>query len=126
MADTEYPVGYKKPPQSNQFQKGQSGNPKGRPKGTKNLATDLKEELSQRIVTREGETVKKLSKQRAMIKALINKALQGDIRAMSTTLKMMERLIDDEPKSPEVEPLEAEDAALMELFIERYKNGDQS
>ena len=30
----EYEVGYKKPPKEGQFKKGQSGNPRGRPKGT--------------------------------------------------------------------------------------------
>lgn len=40
-------IGYKKPPRHTRFRKGQSGNPKGRPKGTQNLKTDLAEELSE-------------------------------------------------------------------------------
>ena len=43
MSD-DYEVGYKKPPIHTRFKPGVSGNPKGRPKGTKNLATDLAEE----------------------------------------------------------------------------------
>lgn len=43
------PVGYKKPPVAKQFQPGQSGNPAGRPKGSKNLKSELAEELQERI-----------------------------------------------------------------------------
>ncbi len=39
-SDGSDPVGYCKPPKRTRFQPGQSGNPRGRPKGTKNLKTD--------------------------------------------------------------------------------------
>ncbi len=42
-----YDVGYRKPPKHTRFKPGQSGNPRGRPKGTKNLKTDLIEELGE-------------------------------------------------------------------------------
>ena len=41
----EQPVGYGNPPKESRFKKGQSGNQRGRPKGSKNLKTDLAEEL---------------------------------------------------------------------------------
>ena len=41
----DYDVGYKKPPKHGRFRKGRSGNAKGRPKGGKNLKTELMEEL---------------------------------------------------------------------------------
>ena len=53
----EYEVGYSKPPKHSRFKPGQSGNPKGRAKGTPNLKTDLSQELAERIRVREGAGV---------------------------------------------------------------------
>ena len=89
MSDIPYDGGYKKLPKAGQFQRGQSGNPKGRPSGTKNLATDLQEELSTTITVVVGNKEQRISKQRALIKALSTKALKGDIRAMNTLIRMI-------------------------------------
>jgi hypothetical protein len=53
-------VGYKRPPKTRQFQKGKSGNPKGRPKNTRNLKTDLAEELTSRISGKQRGRVTRL------------------------------------------------------------------
>lgn len=95
----DYNIGYGKPPQHTRFKAGQSGNPKGRPKGTKNLKTDLEEELREFIVVREGGNPRTVSKQRAMLKSLTAKAIQGDSRAAATVLGLIERYLDAEPAS---------------------------
>jgi hypothetical protein len=76
-----YRVGYRRPPKEHQFQKGRSGNPKGRPKGVKNLATDIDEECRELLVITEGGKRRVITKQRAMVKSLLNKAALGDAKA---------------------------------------------
>src|SRR5258707_14185668 len=50
----DYEVGYRKPPGHTRFKKGQSGNPKGRPAGAKNLSTLLSEALNEPVVVTEN------------------------------------------------------------------------
>lgn len=116
----DYEVGYKKPPPRSRFRKGRSGNPKGRPKATKNLKTDLMEELAERISLREGETRKRVSKQRALVKSLTAKAIKGDTRAASAILGMIYRLLEDEAPAEEDAPLTSEERAVLESLEARF------
>lgn len=117
----DYEVGYKKPPRNTRFKRGRSGNPKGRPKGAKNLRTELAEELQERVLIREGGKPRRVSKQRAMLKRLAEKALQGDTRAASLIVNMVARFLvqteDDEPSAP----LGADDLAILADFEARVR-----
>ena len=62
-----YEVGWRKPPVGHRFKKGQSGNPKGRTRGTRNLKTDLRELLQEKVVVREGERPVRISTQQALL-----------------------------------------------------------
>jgi hypothetical protein len=116
----DYEVGYKKPPSRSRFRKGRSGNPKGRPKATKNLKTDLMEELRERILLREGTTRKRVSKQRALVKSLTAKAIKGDTRAASAILGMIYRLLEDETSTQDDAPLTGEERAVLESLEARF------
>jgi hypothetical protein len=115
----EEKVGYRKPPVKTRFKPGQSGNPNGRPKGSVNLKTDLRSELSERIQIREGERSLKVSKQRAMLKALVSKALKGDSRAANVVLTLVGRLFEPEAAAEEVPALTSDDQAILERFLAR-------
>ena len=94
----DYAVGYRKPPKVTRFKPGQSGNPKGRLKGSPNLASDLSAELGEQITVREGGQARYISKQRALIKSLMAKALQGDVRATTALLALYARVISEPPE----------------------------
>ena len=75
-------IGYRKPPQHTRFRKGVSGNPKGRPHGTKNLATVLERMLEEKVVVSEDGVPKLVTKLELATKQLGNKAGAGDLAAM--------------------------------------------
>jgi hypothetical protein len=85
--NSDYEIGYGKPPRVSQFKPGESGNPRGRPRGSKNLALLLEEELKQRITINENGRRRRITKQAAIIKHMVNKALSGDPRLLQLLLK---------------------------------------
>jgi hypothetical protein len=123
----EYEVGYGKPPKSTQFKPGQSGNPKGRSRGSKNLKTDLAEELSEKIVVHEGGSSHSISKQRAVVKTLITNTLKGDARAATSLLSMMMKLLDTGAgeASDEGEALHSDELEILETYKKRLTAPDE-
>jgi hypothetical protein len=85
MADFRdaYAVGFRRPPKHTRFAKGKSGNPLGRPKGSQNLVTIVEKACRERIlVTINGKT-RSLTKLKATILQLLNKAVTGDLKAIN-------------------------------------------
>jgi len=78
-APKQYEVGYGKPPKKTQFKPGQSGNPKGRTKGSKNgIFTYIQRELNSSITLTDGS---RITKEQGFARQLTNKALRGDIQS---------------------------------------------
>jgi hypothetical protein len=90
-------VGYGNPPRHTRFKPGQSGNPAGRPRASRNLRTELIEELGEEVNLREGDRTVRLTRQRAIVKKLIAAAMDGDIRAITTVANLHGRILGDEP-----------------------------
>src|SRR6202012_1140240 len=84
-------VGYKRPPKRSQFKPGQSGNPSGKNKGSKNIATDLQEILSEQVTFTENGSLKTMTKQRALASALVSAAIGGDLRATAIVMSHLTR-----------------------------------
>jgi len=87
----DYRAGYGQPPRDTRFKKGQSGSPKGRPRGCKNLATLLEREFDTPVVIREQGQSKRITKREAAIKQLTNRMVSGDPRAIPYLFKLMEQ-----------------------------------
>lgn len=92
----DYDVGYGKPPKHTQFKPGQSGNPRGRPKGSRNFKSDLLDVLKKPVQIAENGRKKKISSQLASLLRLREKALAGDARALDKLLEFARTYNDEE------------------------------
>jgi hypothetical protein len=122
----EYKVGKGKPPLHSRFKPGQSGNPKGRPRGAKGLNNLVRETLTSkvRVRTPNGET--RMSKMEAVLQKTVELAMKGNPRAIMMVVSLYR------PAVPDVEPaaaiggaeedLSATDLQILEMFREDIRN----
>ena len=89
--DGDYAVGKCRPPTHTRWQRGQSGNPSGRPKGRLNLNTEIKQLLRKKVTIRDGETERKLSLPAANILAHAIKGAKGDARSTRLFLNYLDQ-----------------------------------
>ena len=119
MPNGNYDIGYKKPPKQGQFKPGQSGNPKGRPKGLQNLSSDLQEELEQKILITENNKSQEVTKQRAMLKTLFAKALKGNVQATHVLIDLILGLEQANRHHPDGVALSEEDQAILAAYTQQ-------
>jgi hypothetical protein len=96
-----YQVGYCKPPLHSRFKPGQSGNPSGRVKGSKNLKSLFHQILNEQIPLIDGDRSKKVTKAEALMRRVIIGALKGDTRSVMTVMRIAEQtgeFVEDEKK----------------------------
>jgi len=86
--DRDYEVGYAKPPKHSQFKRGQSGNPAGRPKDSRNIKTVLRDISREEVEIKENGRRMRVSKQEAMIRSLMARAIKGDNRATDIVIDL--------------------------------------
>jgi hypothetical protein len=113
-----YAIGYRRPPLSGRFQPGKSGNPKGRPKGSRNFLTLLEQELNKPVSVTENGKKRKVSRLQAIVKRIVNNALNGGQKALLSLLEIMRRTGRfDAPTAETLLPDNYEE--LLEAFIQQ-------
>lgn len=118
-------VGYRNPPEHTQFKKGQSGNPKGRPKGTLNMATVLARTLREKVVINENGKRKVVTKLEAAVKQLVNKSASGDLRALQQLGALVTSAEERAAQTPVDSSLSQDDQKVMQGILERFENAAQ-
>jgi hypothetical protein len=118
--EQDYEVGHGKPPIHTRFAKGRSGNPKGRPKGAKNVSTIVSRALNERVTVKENGRQKKITKCEAMFTQLVNKAASGDHRSIQLLLNYLQQ---EQTRSAgsntEPTPMDTDDQHVLDGLIQR-------
>ena len=122
--EPDYDVGYRKPPRHSRFAKGQSGNPRGRPPGAKNLKTLLSEALNETVIVSENGGRRKVTKRQAIITQLVNRSATADFRAIKILLDIVRDIErQTEPTTPETADFSEADEKVLEQIRARFATG---
>lgn len=129
----EEAVGYRKPPRHSRFKPGQSGNPKGRPKGSKNMSTIFREVLAEDVAVNHRGIETKITKREVIVRTQVDKACRGDQRSSELVinremeLDAIEALREATDKSRELSPsLKDVFKAFLERETAEVKRFDES
>ena len=122
-SDDSFEVGYKRPPRQSRFQPGQSGNPRGRQKGVRNLATDVIRTLEVPVRLNDQGKARRVSSQEAALLRLRERALMGDPRSLEKFLELAKIFNNGSAvASAGSEALAAEDQAILDAFAEDVRS----
>ena len=114
---------YQRPPRKGQFKPGQSGNPRSRPKGSKNIRTYVNEHLNKKIPIIEGGKTRKAPRAEAIAIQLVNQAAKGEPKGLAAIISLTREF---DTAVGELRPnvlARAEDALVLEGIIARIRAG---
>lgn len=122
MKNSNYEVGFCKPPAHSRWEKGKSANPKGRPRGSKNTLTLLNMLANEEIsIVQNGKTIKLPKKAAALLQA-INMAAKGDKKALAILLPhLLAADVKAEDHAAKLHGMSRTDKEILTAFLEQNK-----
>lgn len=121
--DPNYAVGYGRPPRQHQFKRGQSGNPRGRPKGVRSEADILAKLLNKKIPIQDRGRVRHVSVLEAVYVRVAQNGLKGDLRAAAFLLNRMAAVAQN--RSGETPEMNEDDRVVLESFVAQIINSQK-
>jgi hypothetical protein len=112
-------VGYGKPPRSRRFKPGQSGNPKGRPKGAKNRDTILRELLNSKITMRRDGKARKITVMEGIFHKVVEDSLKGNIKSATFLLNQLAAITSDGGNESEIS---RDDKAVLDAYLRNFQS----
>ena len=121
-------VGYGRPPPAHWFKPGQSGNPRGRPKGAKNESTILREVLTRKVTIRSGGRTRKISVLEGIHLRIAEDSLKGNTKSATFLLNRYAALVSGElqPQDLSDDDREVFEALTRRLAAQRAGKEDDS
>ena len=113
----DYAVGNCRPPKETRFKPGQSGNPKGKAKGTIGISAQVGKIFQRKVVVTENGVRLRLSLLEAMLTSFAAKAVKGDLKSAEFLIRMQQRDKDDPAELLNPAILPAEDQELIAAFL---------
>jgi hypothetical protein len=114
----DYVVGYRRPPKETQFKAGESGNPNGRPKGSRPIGALLQEIIQQKVsVTEKGKT-RRIAALEVMLRRLVNDAMRSDQRAIKLLLSLVDRYGESSKSALQLNEMLTEDAEILAQYLQ--------
>jgi hypothetical protein len=112
-------VGYRRPPKATQFKKGKSGNPRGRPKGSRNVGAVLRDVIDQKIQITENGKIRHLPALEVMLRRAFNDAMRSGPGAQKFFFSLIDRYADlnESADVPEIDEVLAEDQEILARYL---------
>lgn len=110
-------VGYRKPPKSTQFKKGKSGNPTGRPRGSRGVGAVLRDVIRQKIPVTENGKTRRVPALEVMLRRLVNDAMRNDPRALKLILSLVDRHAEAPESESHIDEALAEDQEILVRYL---------
>jgi hypothetical protein len=114
---TDYNVGYRRPPKATQFTAGKSGNPKGRPKGSRPVGAVLQDIIQQKVSVTEGGKTRRLTTLEVIIRRLANDAMRSDQPAIKLLLSLVDRYGESPQTTLQLRAMLDEDQEILAQYL---------
>jgi len=113
----DYVIGYRRPPKASQFSPGKSGNPKGRPRGSRPVGAVLQDIIQQKVTVTENGKARRIPAIEVMLRRLANDAMRSDQRAIKLLLSLVDRYAESPETAIQLRQMLAEDEAILAEYL---------
>jgi hypothetical protein len=114
---SDYDIGYCRPPKRSQFRPGQSGNPTGRRKAIPTIGARLRELVYSKVTVTEQGRTRRISRLDVMLRQLGNDAMRGDKRALKLLMEFLHRYDAAVEETVHSEEMAPEDLEILSDYL---------